>query len=152
MAAVLDCAACGSIGRAGLLAAAAAALCSGGIRLLPLPGVGAVRGLRRSGDAWQARFDAGWVGVSVPRAVEVLRGGWWLQLRCSAPARSHWVWIDAGRTPRAPYRALCRTLRQGEGRSVRDSARGPAAAGRTSGAAGTDPPRRASRPDEPSQR
>jgi hypothetical protein len=110
---VLDCGGCGVPGRAGLLVVLAASLAAGGARVLPLPGLGGVRALRCSGGGWQALADGGWEAVAVRRAIEVLRGGWWLHLRGVDPRRRHhWVWIDAGRTPRGAYRALCRQLRR----------------------------------------
>jgi hypothetical protein len=140
-AAVLDCGACGTAGRAGLLGALAAALAVGGARLLPLPRSGGVRRLRHHGGQWWALAEGGWEPVGVAHAVEVLRAGWWLQLRGGA-RRGHWVWVDAGGTPRAAYRALCRELRRA---GVRGGEATPGSALRTGASIEGPDPRRLSR-------
>jgi hypothetical protein len=121
---------------------------AGGARLLPVPGFGGVRGLRCVDGRWQVRADAGWEPVAMRRAIEVLRGGWWLQLRgiTRRHHHHHWVWIDARRTPRGPYRALCRELRRA---MARGGTATPGAAGRTSDASGRRLSRYGSRRDPP---
>jgi hypothetical protein len=128
VAAVLDCGGCGSAGRTGLLLVLAVSLAAGGARLLPLPRCGGVRRLRHGAGRWEAVVGGGWEPVQVASAVEVLRAGWWLQLRGVATRRGHWVWVDAARTPRPAYRALCRELRRPAARGGRAT---PGAAGRT---------------------
>jgi hypothetical protein len=126
-----------------LLVVLAASLVAGGSRLLPLPGGDGVRGLRCDDGHWQARAGAGWERVAMGRAIEVLRAGWWLQLRgIDDPRRRHWVWIDARRTPRAAYRALCRELRRA---TPRGGVATGGAAGRTPGHGGGPESRRPSR-------
>jgi hypothetical protein len=146
-AAVLDCGGCGAPVRAGLLVGLAASLAAGCARVLPLPGFGGVRALRCDDGRWQSCTGGVWEPVAVERAVEVLRGGWWLHLRGADPRRRHhWVWVDARRTPRGSYRALCRQLRHAPAR------RRPVAmdaAGRSRGTGVWPLARRRSRPDPP---
>lgn len=145
--AVLDCGGCGAPGRAGLLVLLAASLAVGAARVLPLPGFGGVRALRCDDGGWQVLAGAGWEPVSLARASEVLRVGWWLHLRGIDPGpRHHWVWVDARRSPRGPYRALCRALRRppaGRGLAT------PAATGRAAAAGCSPASRRRSRRDPP---
>jgi hypothetical protein len=108
--AVAVCRPCGAPGRALLLAACLAACAAAIARLLPA--ARGVRALRRAGAGWSLHVDGGWCTAELERAVEVLRAGWWLQWRGVADGRRHWAWIDAARSPRPAYRALCRALQQ----------------------------------------
>ncbi|MCU0761372.1 MAG: hypothetical protein MUF07_19545 [Steroidobacteraceae bacterium] len=108
--AVATCRPCGAGGRALLFAACLAAAVASLPRLLP--GRRGVRALRRAGEHWWLLVADGWCAVELERAVEVLRAGWWLQWRGVPDGRRHWAWVDAGRSARRPYRALCRALQQ----------------------------------------
>ncbi len=135
--AILDGAYAGWALRLALLAACVAGLLAGGRAILPRSGVAR---LRLSATGWQLQVRARWHAAELERAVEVLRSGWWLQWRCPADGRCFWAWIDAARTPRAGYRALCRALQQPASRAARD-----AVAARTHGADRPPQPRRRSR-------
>lgn len=137
--AIARCEPCTAPVRALLFAAFVAVLAA--VVAAALPGVvaAAARGLRVGAGCWQLRVGPGWLEVELERAVEVLRAGWWLQLRVARSRRRHWVWVDAARTPRGPYRALCRALQQ--------QLAAPHSAGRTSAAPPSRGARRGSRRD-----
>lgn len=105
--AILDGAYAGWALRQALLAACVAGLLAGGRAILPRDGVAR---LRFSTTDWQLQVHGCWHAAELEHAIEVLRSGWWLQWRCPADGRRFWAWIDAARTPRAGYRALCRAL------------------------------------------
>lgn len=110
--AIGQCERCSAPGRALLFAACGATLAAALAAALPGMVTAAASGLRSHGPGWQLEVGAAWLDVELQRAVEVLRAGWWLQLRAARGGRRYWIWIDASRTPRRSYRALCRALRQ----------------------------------------
>lgn len=141
--AIAQCEPCTAPGRALLFAGCAAALAASVAAALPGVVAAAPRGLRGGGGRWQLEVGRAWLEVELERAIEVLRAGWWLQLRAARSGRRSWVWVDAARTPRGSYRALCRALQQ------QRRATPAVAAGRSPAGFDRDGARRGSRRDAP---